>query len=272
MARLNSIDRKLLEDLLGMRSGYVLDFTDPSYAAFFREADIDINRPRFAVNGTSKAKRMRSFWDTASDGDVGKVIKLLFEYIQATNPNGCGGQVDSRHQEVLAKLMGPPPETSKLHSEQEFLATSFGTADLSTLGLDATIAAVIEQRLREIDICLRSEASLALIFLTGSTLEALLLNAACQKTQMFNQAKAAPRDSQGVKKFPRWSLSDLINVAHEVGIIGLDVKTYSHALRDFRNFIHPYEQARADFKPDVHTARISLQVLKAAVAELCGQR
>lgn len=61
MARLNSIDRRLMEDLFGMRSGYVLDFTDASYAAFFREADIDINHPRVAVNGTSKAKRMRSF-------------------------------------------------------------------------------------------------------------------------------------------------------------------------------------------------------------------
>jgi hypothetical protein len=46
------------------------------------------------------------------------------------------------------------------------------------------------------------------------------------------------------------------------------VKKYSHSLRDFRNYIHPYEQLSSRFDPDIKTAKISFQVLKAAIADL----
>ena len=52
----------------------------------------------------------------------------------------------------------------------------------------------------------------------------------------------------------------------------LDVKKFSHELRDFRNYIHPYEQLASKFTPDKHTAEICLQVLKAAIADLSGGR
>ena len=38
--------------------------------------------------------------------------------------------------------------------------------------------------------------------------------------------------------------------------------------RGFRNYIHPYQQQASNFAPDEHTARICLQVLKAAIAQL----
>lgn len=42
-------------------------------------------------------------------------------------------------------------------------------------------------------------------------------------------------------------------------------------LRDFRNYIHPYEQWSSGFNPDEHTALISWQVLKAAIHDLSGK-
>ena len=36
MADISAIDKQLLEDAFGMRSGYVLDFTDSSFKSFFR--------------------------------------------------------------------------------------------------------------------------------------------------------------------------------------------------------------------------------------------
>ena len=47
-----------------------------------------------------------------------------------------------------------------------------------------------------------------------------------------------------------------------------DVKKFSHALRDFRNYIHPYQQMSIGFQPDEHTARICFQVLKAALYQI----
>lgn len=120
---------------------------------------------------------------------------------------------------------------------------------------------------------MRADASLATVFLCGSTLEGLLLDAATKKPQQFNSAKSAPKDKDDkVRALHDWTLDSLINVAHEVSLLSLDVKKYSHALKDFRNYIHPRQQASQGFKPDQHTAKISWQVLQAAIADLSGQR
>jgi len=268
MSSLNSIDRKLLEQLLGMSGGFVLDFSDVSYASFFRDFEVDISEPAYLIYGASKAKRMRAYWDRSSDEEVAKVLQGLFNYIELTKPAGAGGEVDSRHLAILTKLQSCLDKKDVHHDVKEFLATRYADSDITALSLDFSLAEAIKQRLNEINICLHNDAPLALILLAGSTLEALLLNAACAEPELFNRSKAAPMHSERVKRLHDWSLSDLINVAYEVGLIGLDVKTYSHGLRDFRNFIHPYEQAKAAFRPDGHTARISLQVLRAAIADL----
>jgi hypothetical protein len=65
-----------------------------------------------------------------------------------------------------------------------------------------------------------------------------------------------------------WTLENFINVAHEVGLLKLDVKNYSAVLRNFINYIHPSKQLSEKFNPDIHTAQISLQVLKTATADL----
>lgn len=69
-----------------------------------------------------------------------------------------------------------------------------------------------------------------------------------------------------------WSLSQLIDVACDIGIIELDVKKFSHVLRDFRNYIHPYEQMASKFNPNDQTAEICFHVLKAALADLSETR
>ena len=75
-----------------------------------------------------------------------------------------------------------------------------------------------------------------------------------------------------MKRFHDWSLTQLIDTAHDIGVIALDVKKFSHGLRDFRNYIHPYQQLAQGFTPDEHTAKVCVQVLKAALASLAGER
>lgn len=144
---------------------------------------------------------------------------------------------------------------------------------LLQLNIDVQLQAVIEQRIDEIHRSLKSDTVLATIFLCGSTLKGLLLDAATKRPQQFNAAKSAPKDTKDkVLQLHSWSLGSLINVAHEVGLLSLDVKKYGHTLKDFRNYIHPRQQASQGFKPDSHTAKISWQVLQAAIADLSGQR
>lgn len=55
-------------------------------------------------------------------------------------------------------------------------------------------------------------------------------------------------------------------------LINEEVRKFSHSLRDFRNYIHPYQQLSSQFSPDKHTAQISVQVLKAAIFQLSNKQ
>lgn len=152
--------------------------------------------------------------------------------------------------------------------ESEFLERIFNV-DVDSLGLDPNISEIIEQRLKEVEACISNEAPLASIILIGSIMEGMLLGMATTYQQQFNQALSAPKDrnTMKVKAFPNWTLSNYIDVAFEIGLIREDVKKFSHVVRDFRNFIHPYEQMSSHFSPDKQTALICLQVLKAAISQ-----
>jgi len=87
---------------------------------------------------------------------------------------------------------------------------------------------------------------------------------------MYNQAKSAPKDNKTgkIRLFHEWTLSNLIDVSCEVGFLREDVKKFSHSLRDFRNYIHPFQQMSENFSPDENTAKICFQVLKAALFQI----
>jgi len=110
---------------------------------------------------------------------------------------------------------------------------------------------------------------LAVILLAGSTLEGVLLSLATDHPRHFNSAKSSPKDSVGkVLPFHKWTLSSFIDVAKDLSLIQHDTYRFSHALRDFRNYIHPFEQMSSGFSPREHTAKICLQVLKAGITEI----
>jgi hypothetical protein len=160
-------------------------------------------------------------------------------------------------------------ESAPAPTEDEFLKREFQEVTIESIGLDGTVTEILNLRINEIEKCLSTDAPLSVIFLAGSTLEGVLLGIAIKYPKEFNQAKSAPKDKDGkVKKYPEWTLSNFIDVAYEVGLLAEDVKKYSHVLRDFRNYIHPYQQMSSRFNPDKHTAKISWQVLKAAFSQL----
>ncbi len=159
--------------------------------------------------------------------------------------------------------------TKHTNDEEDFLKEEFEEISLEKLGLDGVVTDVLNFRLDEIKKCLSSPAPLAVIFLCGSTLEGILLGIALKYPKQFNQAKAAPKSTGNkVKQFYDWTLNDFINVAYELGLLKEDVKKFSHSLREFRNYIHPFQQVSSKFNPDEHTAKISWQVLKAAIFQL----
>lgn len=160
-------------------------------------------------------------------------------------------------------------ETVAPITEDEFLKREFSEVSVAEIGLDSVISEILSQRILEIERCFSAGAYLSVILLAGSTLEGILLGLAIKHPKRFNTSKAVPKDSSGkVKKFHEWSLSAFIDVARDINLIQYDIQKFSHALRDFRNYIHPYEQMSSGFSPREHTAKICLQVLKAAIHEI----
>lgn len=264
-------EKKVFERLFD-RSGYVLDFTDRTFSEFFREYQINIDADKYLVNGQSKMKRLRAFWEIESDLLVGKILNGLLEYAQVI---GNVAEADLKAaKQIIARLLGQTEAKPKTElSEDEFLQQSFNKIDLSRLELDTVFQKVISQRIDEIQKSLTAKTPLATIFLCGSTLEGLLLDAGTKNPQKFNSAQSAPKDKDGkIRLLHDWTLESLINVAHDLGMLSLDTKKFGHTLKDFRNYIHPRQQAIQKFNPDEHTAKITWQVLQAAIADLSGKR
>ena len=274
MSSLSVVEKRIFEDLFGMASGIVLDFTNRSFAEYFRDtAKIDIYSDKYAFNGDSKAKRLRAFWETEPDALVSKALHGLLEVWRHTTSSNDKA-VDSPHYKsamnIVSRLSGKQPVQAS--TEQEFLHRQYQDISIKKLSIDPNLEPVLESRLAEAQHCLKV-APLATIFLCGSILEGILLGVALQRAKEFNQAASAPKDKNNkVKQFPDWSLAQFIDVAFGLGLLKLDVKKFSHELRAFRNYIHPYQQLSSRFEPDQHTAEICLQVLKAAIADLSGGR
>lgn len=271
MAILKHLEKKILEQLLD-RDGYVLDFTNRTFTDFFNDHYINIDDQKYHVYGSSKMKRLRAFWDQEADQIVGNVVLALLEYGKAI---GELKENDTYNEgvKICCRLSGKEMKSDRESSSEDFLQHEFDGISVAKLNLDSQLKPVVEQRLEEIRIALKHKASLSVVLLCGSTLEGLLQDLALKNPRLYNQAASAPKSDDGkVRQFHEWSLASLIDAAYELKQISLDVKKYSHSLRDFRNFIHPREQALYQFSPDSHTAKICLQVLLATIANLSGNR
>lgn len=276
MSSLTDTDRRYFEKLLDMAGGYVLDFSNATFDEIFSMHRIRIHHEKYQKYGSSKAKKLRAFWEIESDSLVATVMsEMLDAYEVSCDLNGHEKDeiVLSKCRQIVERLSGKKSSAASPITEDQFLKHEFAIPNIHKLPLDAAMIGIIEIRLEESRIALGARAYLSVIMLCGSVLEAVLLGAALQNAQKFNRSASSPKDISGkVKKLHEWSLSQLIDVSYEVGLIGIDVKKFSHGLRDFRNYIHPYQQLASGFSPDEHTARVCFQVLKAGLANLSGDR
>jgi hypothetical protein len=178
-----------------------------------------------------------------------------------------GAEINFRKLEKVE--IAEPTQEIKADTENEFLKREFTNVSVSKLGLESTVNGILDQRIKEIEKCFFGKAYLAVILLAGSTLEGTLLGVANNHPRLFNSAKASPKDGTGkTKQFHEWTLSAFIDVAYELRIVQHDTQKFSHTLRDFRNYIHPFQQLSSGFSPTEHTAKLCLQVLKATIYEL----
>jgi len=129
---------------------------------------------------------------------------------------------------------------------------------------------IIQSRWLEAQRCQHSGAFLASVIMMGSILEALLLARCSMNPSDAYQSPVAPKDRSSGKAIAlhEWSLSVLIDVSVSKAWLKTDRGGFSHALRQSRNVVHPYEQARSGANFDEATCKVCWQVLNASVDDL----
>lgn len=269
--------REYINELMEFRSG-------PKLVSFFNDLGFkDIYEPGFPsrwiytdsklveINGTPELDKC--IRKTFAPIDYAGKLDVLDNHIEDFNKYLLfdDWQIKRRGKEILfekSTFQEAKNVASVILDEQNFIESKFEFVDVEKIGLDANICEVLRKRIEEISLCFNSKAWLSAIILAGSTLEGMLLGVALKNPKIFNCTNSSPKKEGKVKQFHEWSLSNLIDVATEAGLLYEDVRKFSHSLRDFRNYIHPYEQMSSQFYPTEHTAKISLQVLNAAIYQL----
>ena len=84
MSQIKSIDMLFLDKALEMERGYVLNFSDRTFATFFaEELNIDIDDPLYAQNGGSKGKRLRRLLQISQPGLPARALRKIWDYREA---------------------------------------------------------------------------------------------------------------------------------------------------------------------------------------------
>lgn len=79
MVALKRSEMKVIDNALAMGDGYVLNFSDRTFAEFFEdEFRIEIDDPKYRSRGTSKANRLRSFVEQEEEFIVAQVLRRLW--------------------------------------------------------------------------------------------------------------------------------------------------------------------------------------------------
>ncbi len=124
MSSLSIADRRNFEKFLDMSGGYVLNFSDRTFGEFVLEAvGLDIHAEKYTGAGTSKAKKLRSFWQLEPDYIVGK---LLLELIDCCAPLDTAPDTEvkplaEKCRRVATRLLAGGPNLNPLKEHAKVL-------------------------------------------------------------------------------------------------------------------------------------------------------
>ena len=257
---------------LGFRDVYKWGGGFPSRSTYTEDRLTKINCREEIEKAIKTAFAPRNF-----DGDQAKYAECIERFNTELRFDGWEIFFDESLNEISFRRVKPPSQFAALKKQDSvekettdsFLKKQFAEINLDDIIAIPEVLCIVKQRLGELKKCMDSGASLSALFLIGSILEGTLLAVAMKHASKFAAAKSAIKDANGkVVQIPNWKLAALIDTAKELGFIKEDVHRFCHYVRDYRNYIHPYEQYSQRFAPDVNTVNIAFQVLKGAVAQI----
>lgn len=117
MSDLTGLDKRKLERLLDMGGGYVLNFSNRTFADFVMDSTgKDIDDSKYNYGSGSKANRLRGFWKEEPNFVVGKLMRDLLVYVVEINPTGHDALLLAECQRAVTRLVQdtPVPELDAL--------------------------------------------------------------------------------------------------------------------------------------------------------------
>lgn len=119
MADLTNSEKRKLERLFGMSSGYVLDFSNKTFFEFVEDhVNRDINAAAYMRGSGSKANRLRGFWDVESNHVVGNLIRELITHGRRCNAFKNDGALPEECERIVMRLLAitPVPDLDALQA------------------------------------------------------------------------------------------------------------------------------------------------------------
>ncbi len=123
---------------------------------------------------------------------------------------------------------------------------------------DQKFRELIERDLKELSICLENNANKCVLILSGSIIEAVLL-------EYFLNHDITTKTKPQILKL---TLADLIDEAESCKLITTKTKNLSTVIRNYRNLIHPGYEYRTNEVCDIETAKISFSLVKIVIKEI----
>ena len=113
--KIRSMDMPIIDRVFGMEDGFVLNFSNQNFAEFFRgEVNVDIDNPHWAVQGGSKAKRLRYYLRQADRQKALDTLNALWVYREASRVTVDYPELDdsvlTAYFRIIERLGGKPPE------------------------------------------------------------------------------------------------------------------------------------------------------------------
>jgi hypothetical protein len=107
------------------------------------------------------------------------------------------------------------------------------------------------------------------VMLSGAILEGMLLDVLTIRVDDATASYRALRN-RAAPPIVRWNLIDLVDVAEHLQIVSGGVPHLSHALREYRNLVHPGRQLADDVRVTEEEAEIAFNVVRVCRRALAG--
>jgi hypothetical protein len=120
MSSMTAAEKRRFEKLLGMSSGYVLDFSNRTFDEFVVDTTgKQIFSSDYDSGSGSKANRLRAFWSKEPDDVVAQLLSVLLDYVRESVGESpevaeCARIVDRLR---LIQPVAAAPGTAKQHQQ-----------------------------------------------------------------------------------------------------------------------------------------------------------